>query len=54
MDKATAQGQPFLLAEVPRYVSRDLFSKGNEIHIDHNGSTYTLRITRSGGLILNK
>ncbi|MCA0433261.1 MAG: hemin uptake protein HemP [Proteobacteria bacterium] len=42
------------LADVPRYLSKALFAKGNEIRIDHNGAVYTLRITRSGGLILNK
>jgi hemin uptake protein HemP len=36
------------------YASRALFKKGHEIRIDHNGAIYTLRVTRSGGLILNK
>ena len=41
-------------AQSPRYASNDLFAKASEIRIDHNGATYTLRITRSGGLLLNK
>lgn len=41
-------------AASPRYSSGALFAAANEIHIDHNGAVYTLRITRSGGLILNK
>jgi hemin uptake protein HemP len=40
--------------QTPVYVSQRLFRSGNEIRIDHNGAVYTLRITRSGGLILNK
>lgn len=38
----------------PRYSSADLFAAGHEIRIEHNGAVYTLRITRSGGLILHK
>jgi hemin uptake protein HemP len=40
--------------KAPVYASRALFKTGHEIHIDHNGAIYTLRVTRSGGLILNK
>jgi hemin uptake protein HemP len=38
----------------PIYPSQWLFKTGHEIQIDHNGAIYTLRVTRSGGLILNK
>ena len=41
-------------AEARRFASGDLFAHSREIRIEHNGATYTLRITRSGGLILNK
>ncbi len=41
-------------AQIPRYASGDLFASSSEIHIEHNGAVYTLRKTRSGGLILNK
>jgi len=37
-----------------RYSSSELFKGQNEIQIEHQGSEYRLRITRSGGLILNK
>ena len=36
------------------YSSRDLFRDKTEIHIEHQGALYRLRITRSGGLLLNK
>ncbi|CAN5355138.1 hypothetical protein BH10PSE7_BH10PSE7_24970 [soil metagenome] len=36
------------------YSSRDLFQDRNEIRIQHEGEIYRLRITRSGGLLLNK
>ena len=36
------------------YSSRDLFRDKTEIRIDHQGEMYRLRITRSGGLLLNK
>ena len=36
------------------YSSRDLFRDKNEIRIEHQGEMYRLRITRSGGLLLNK
>lgn len=38
----------------PFYSSQELFTHGSEIRIEHKGAVYTLRITRSGGLILNK
>ena len=37
-----------------RYTTCDLFKGQSEIHIEHKGARYRLRITRSGGLILNK
>jgi len=36
------------------YTSNDLFKGQSEILIEHQGAEYRLRITRSGGLILNK
>jgi hemin uptake protein HemP len=45
---------PGTTAQIPRYVSADLFASSSEIRIEHNGAVYTLRKTRSGGLILNK
>lgn len=36
------------------YSSRDLFQDKTEIRIQHEGEIYRLRITRSGGLLLNK
>ncbi|MFT3672608.1 hemin uptake protein HemP [Aestuariivirga sp.] len=38
----------------PHYFSDALFGSGTEIRIEHKGAVYTLRMTRSGGLILNK
>lgn len=40
----------------PRRVleSRDLFAGGHELHIEHNGFLYTLRLTSKGKLILTK
>ena len=40
--------------EVLRYASSDLFKGQSEVLIEHQGAEYRLRITRSGGLILNK
>jgi hemin uptake protein HemP len=45
---------PSMTAQLPRYASTALFASSSEILIDHNGAVYTLRKTRSGGLILNK
>lgn len=39
---------------VPSYSSEALFGGQKEIRIDHQGSIYRLRITRTGGMILNK
>lgn len=36
------------------YSSRELFRDKTEIRIEHHGEIYRLRITRSGGLLLNK
>jgi hemin uptake protein HemP len=36
------------------YTSRELFRDKTEIRIEHHGEIYRLRITRSGGLLLNK
>ena len=36
------------------YTTGDLFKGQSEIQIEHKGAKYRLRITRSGGLILNK
>lgn len=38
----------------PSYASEHLFKGQKEIVIFHQGSSYRLRITRTGGLILNK
>lgn len=37
-----------------RYTTSDLFKGQGEIQIEHKGAKYRLRITKSGGLILNK
>ncbi len=55
-DLAALKGPP-PVAQAPqdsRYKSLDLFKGQNEIQIEHQGAEYRLRITRSGGLILNK
>ncbi len=36
------------------YSTAVLFHGAREIHIEHNGEIYRLRITRQGKLILNK
>lgn len=36
------------------YSSKELFRGAQEIAIQHQGASYRLRITRTGGLILNK
>lgn len=38
----------------PNYSSMTLFKGQKEILISHQGASYRLRITRAGGLILNK
>ncbi|MFT3988026.1 hemin uptake protein HemP [Aestuariivirga sp.] len=45
---------PKAAAAVPSYSSQALFHGQKEILIDHHGCSYRLRITRSGGMILNK
>ncbi len=40
--------------EPPSYASQQLFKGQKEILISHQGASYRLRITRTGGLILNK
>lgn len=44
------------LPAAPRRVleSRELFAGGHELHIEHNGFVYTLRLTSKGKLILTK
>ena len=37
-----------------KYTTCDLFKGQSEILIEHRGAKYRLRITKSGGLILNK
>ncbi|MEM8650389.1 MAG: hemin uptake protein HemP [Pseudomonadota bacterium] len=39
---------------VPNFVSEQLFGDSKEITIEHENSTYRLRITKQGKLILNK
>ncbi len=34
--------------------SQELFAGGHELHIEHNGFVYTLRLTSKGKLILTK
>jgi|WetSurMetagenome_2_1015567.scaffolds.fasta_scaffold263007_2 hemin uptake protein HemP len=41
-------------SEPPSYASQQLFKGQKEILIAHQGASYRLRITRTGGLILNK
>lgn len=41
-------------SSTPSYSSEGLFRGQKEIVISHQGSSYRLRITRTGGLILNK
>jgi hemin uptake protein HemP len=38
----------------PSYAAEQLFEGQREVHITHQGTRYRLRLTRSGGLILNK
>ena len=40
--------------KVPVIDSLQLFGKGNEIMIQHDGAIYRLRITKNGKLIMNK
>lgn len=41
-------------AGVPVYNSKDLFSGGSRVLIDHQGEYYRLQTTRQGKLILTK
>ena len=47
-------GLPPKAQHASHYTSNDLFKGQSEILIEHQGAEYRLRITRSGGLILNK
>ena len=51
---ATPEAPAPQASEALRYTSSDLFRGQSEILIEHQGAEYRLRITRSGGLILNK
>lgn len=51
---ATPEAPAPQASETLRYTSSDLFRGQSEILIEHQGAEYRLRITRSGGLILNK
>jgi hemin uptake protein HemP len=48
-DERTARGPA-----IPLIRSNDLFGKGREILIEHDGSYYRLRLTQSNKLILTK
>ena len=54
MNDAATPHVPLKSGQDSRYKSNDLFKGQNEIQIEHLGAEYRLRITRSGGLILNK
>lgn len=45
---------PLPAADVPRLPSAQLFGQGTEVHIEHGGAVYRLRITSLGKLILTK
>ncbi|MBI4983998.1 MAG: hemin uptake protein HemP [Rhodocyclales bacterium] len=51
---ATESGHGRLGASCRRLDSRELFTAGNELLIDHHGASYRLQITRQGKLILTK
>lgn len=56
-DKNVAENDGPACADAPGPTpisTRELFGKGHEVLIDHEGSLYRLRITRQGKLILNK
>lgn len=46
--------KPELPAGQPSFTTEQLFGSATEIGIVHQGSTYRLRITRQGKLVLNK
>lgn len=49
-----AEAEPAETARLSTYQSETLFRGQKEIRITHQGNDYRLRITRTGGLILNK
>lgn len=49
-----AAGKPDAPAGQPSFTTEELFGSATEIGIAHQGSTYRLRITRQGKLVLNK
>lgn len=49
-----AGAEPADTARLSTYSSETLFRGQKEIRITHQGNDYRLRITRTGGLILNK
>ena len=54
INAATANADNELKVVLAQPPSRDLFRDKTEIRIEHQGEMYRLRITRSGGLLLNK
>jgi hemin uptake protein HemP len=48
------EAPPAAALPVPCLASRSLFGDAREIHIDHEGQLYRLRITALGKLILTK
>ena len=49
-----AAGKPDTAGGQPSFTTEELFGSATEIGIAHQGSTYRLRITRQGKLVLNK
>ncbi len=49
-----AEAEAAETARLSTYSSETLFRGQKEIRITHQGNDYRLRITRTGGLILNK
>ena len=49
-----AAGKPDAPVGQPSFTTEQLFGSETEIGIVHQGSTYRLRITRQGKLVLNK
>lgn len=54
MEKATQRKAVQVLGGILRISSKQLFLGENEIEIDHNGTSYRLRQTSLGKLILTK
>lgn len=48
------EAPPAAAMPVPCLASRSLFGNAREVHIDHEGQLYRLRITALGKLILTK